>query len=166
MHWLRSRLGAAWQATGAFGLPACSFLSQRAACCAVRRLGCSGSTSEERRSSQHLSNPHICDLPKCVARRSQVVAMRSGPQLLAAWRWLRVHAAARSGQRGRREPHIPACLPSAFCAWRCPQAKHSARRARCRRRRMVRDLVQERGCQGLILPSALLPRRHLRHGKV
>ena len=137
MHWLRSRLGAAWQATGAFGLRSARFVTACGVLCSaeawvqwLRKRG-------KAQFSALLESTHLRPV-----QRSQVVAMRSAPQLLAAWRWLRVHAAARSGQRGRREPDtLCACLPAlafTFCAPLSPQAKRARRRARRRRRRMVR----------------------------
>jgi len=40
-------------------------------------------------------------------KRGKVVAMRSAPQLLAAWRWLRVHAACSAHVEFTRRPQLP-----------------------------------------------------------
>ena len=66
------------------------------------RRGSAGSASAARRQIYtigYLVSKHNFDI--CV---SEVVAMRSAPQLLAAWRWLRVHAACSAPGRSVRRP--------------------------------------------------------------
>ena len=82
-------------------------LSQRAACCAVRRLGCSGSASEERHSSQNFSNPHICDLSNAV-RWWPCAVPRSCLQPGAGCESMLLRAPGR--ERGASPTSLPACL--------------------------------------------------------
>ena len=86
VHWLRSRLGAAWQAGGSDDASSAAFESGYSP-------GLAALVSQARESldlnSQPIRKQSMAE--QVMSKMSEVVAMHSAPQLLAAWQWLRIH---------------------------------------------------------------------------
>ena len=141
VHWLRSRLGAAWQATGAFGLRPPRFVTARS----VLRSAEAWVQWLRKRGKAQFSAPlgmntfATCSSASHVAVRWWPCAVpRSCWPPGAGCEFMLLRAPGR--ERGASPTSLRACLPlpSTCCATLSPQAKRAPRRAQRRRRRMVR----------------------------